>query len=919
MGHVGRNNLAVSPYKDNTYAGRQHQEHRSIGSLYISKTEFQYQVGGYGHNRKENPMRENGIWSQKQNQPSLNTGQSHPWYNVSRFSDSFTQWTESNPSYQGNVQKPTLSGNRNINRTDSWTNRPAYPQQVANTPMLRPSPLGTRPFLCGIPNNNGIRPWPKQVWGGGDRHTVTVPRALQIERFPKVRRLAIQLEQPVRQPLAPPKVNNYVVSKKGSWGEIETGSRSQDTLSTTTHMRGPIVTTYLVPSSVVTIAKPEDTVVEQQHFPPHCQIKSLDTLNESSKSVLVPYPNKPSARTPVFDTENVTVVAFPKLPPPSIKDIAKVSSINSFSNQLVASSFKKPNSLATSDLKITSTTKKMGSIPESYTEKPSTKQLTTVNRTTLTSQPKKLIPFRPNFGQSVASESEDEDLDDEIFECPTSPLIHMSESAVPLIQQALKSTAKLSDVMQFSPEINNSNKGKKLAALKEQEKSTWRSSIPSEPFRPSFLPDSSATKGKPPKTKDGKRKAVRRPKNKANSSTDPVEFLFPPTSPIPALQARRSLSHEIDKVMNESLKKTKPTSGVRPLVVLAASIQSPNKGSSEDRAKESICNEASKPKTNTQSYTHLSEHKKANHKDKDPQIHLKMETEQEMTISLKELQKDQTQIMDLAHKHSSNSSVGELQKALRTSGKKDTNRSEKPTFENPINLKRKRTSSTEPASREGRQGKRLKFTKKVGELEPPEFRMNPVAVDLFGSLPKPDSSPHEAVESNLTHSSLEDHKVKVELKQSQKEKRRPVVKSDLVDTSSVDPPPRSNNGLVFLIDGVTAASCIPIFTKRKIRAECFVTRKFKIKKRHTSKGVAFHVHPSVGHQLTYFCARHVTRWKCAPVPMVDAKIRNAHKIFLISKDARFSMLIQSLKADGLDVAVVKERQNLKTLLNFELK
>merc|ERR1712060_139240 len=48
---------------------------------------------------------------------------------------------------------------------------------------------------------------------------------------------------------------------------------------------------------------------------------------------------------------------------------------------------------------------------------------------------------------------------------------------------------------------------------------------------------------------------------------------------------------------------------------------------------------------------------------------------------------------------------------------------------------------------------------------------------------------------------------------------------------AVEEPPRSNNGVIFLIDGATAGNCISTFRKKKMLAEVFVTKKMKMKKK----------------------------------------------------------------------------------------
>jgi len=47
--------------------------------------------------------------------------------------------------------------------------------------------------------------------------------------------------------------------------------------------------------------------------------------------------------------------------------------------------------------------------------------------------------------------------------------------------------------------------------------------------------------------------------------------------------------------------------------------------------------------------------------------------------------------------------------------------------------------------------------------------------------------------------------------------------------------------------------------------------------------------------------------------------RKTHKVYVLTQDPRFSMLLQSLKADGVDVGLIKELANLDTLLESLLK
>merc|ERR1711920_824832 len=126
---------------------------------------------------------------------------------------------------------------------------------------------------------------------------------------------------------------------------------------------------------------------------------------------------------------------------------------------------------------------------------------------------------------------------------------------------------------------------------------------------------------------------------------------------------------------------------------------------------------------------------------------------------------------------------------------------------------------------------------------------------------------------------------------------------------AVEESPRSNNGVIFLIDGATAGNCISTFRKKKMLAEVFVTKKMKMKKK--SEHLHFHINPSIGHQLTYFAARHVARWKRKP----PKGGRKEHKVYVITKDHRFNLLSKALKAEKVDVTFLEELSGLKALLD----
>jgi len=239
-------------------------------------------------------------------------------------------------------------------------------------------------------------------------------------------------------------------------------------------------------------------------------------------------------------------------------------------------------------------------------------------------------------------------------------------------------------------------------------------------------------------------------------------------------------------------------------------------------------------------------------------------------------------------------------KSWQTQGNASTDSSRRVTFNKSSterSRKRKRKPTDTGVTRK-KSGKRSKTRPRTSH----EQRTKIGALDLFGTVEKVEPTPNKSSTSSS---------------QSSSNKKSGAV--EYCPTISLGPLPRSNNGVIFLVDGATAINCLSTFRKMKTLADCFVTKKVKQKKKGLSEYVNYHVHPSVGHKLTYFCARHTDRWKCPPAPKHNPKNRSGHKIFVISKDPRFSMLIKSLKADGVDVTLVDELSKIKGVIESELK
>jgi len=521
-------------------------------------------------------------------------------------------------------------------------------------------------------------------------------------------------------------------------------------------------------------------------------------------------------------------------------------------------------------------------------------------------EPTDVVPLRPNFGNRSTKKAKKDDFEEDMFNCPTSPLIHMSESCVPLIQRALKSAAPTidhnNDLGRYSPDMSMSGDEANSSHNGSESKDPWTSPLPSEPLRPNFTSASQKTLSTS-MAADGQRKAVRRPRRRSDHPSKHVEYLFPPTSPVPALNMR---PQRLDNVSVVKLKQ--PLVGARPLVLLDSISQSPPEASSDTGLKEVVKSRTNKPKFSTTSYVHLSEQQQAINQKGD---------KCRSGLDNSELSSRVAQPVSESEQKSVLSSVaGGLENALKTL-EKASNIQQESKGGNSKRPKRKLSGSSKQLHGGDKAVKRLKVSSKSEQMEL-DFKLNPVALDLFGSLPN--SRSNDSSKPKDSTSLLRNDQAKVALSSIARDlEQLSQGDSPTIRKRKKDPPPRSNNGVVFLIDGVTAGSCISLFKKKKAIAECFVTKKLRQKKNSSPESVAYHVHPSVGHQLTYFCARHVARWKL-PTPYVgDAKGRSEYKVFVITKDSRFSMLMMSLKEDGVDVALVKDLSNLRTLLDSLVK
>jgi len=552
--------------------------------------------------------------------------------------------------------------------------------------------------------------------------------------------------------------------------------------------------------------------------------------------------------------------------------------------------------------------------------------------------------FRPSFGKSSKLDIEDEDNIKDIFSCPTSPLIHMSESSVPLIQKALKSAAQRSGMDtkeytregSYSPEIDWTGDVRMDKSSSKEEKGSSKTeswnSLPSSapaPLRPSFkaVSQSSESNQAINQTAQGQRKAVRRPKRKTEEPDKEKANKAPP---------------KLKQVKNAPR-------GARPLVLLGSLQDGPTKR--EAGSKKHSSDNSNKSKPIESAYVHLSEKQgKAKAKLKEdgevttPDLDSVYNSEwlntnsaatskstrkeakrrkkarnqaknQRHTIKRLQLKRNIILVPEIANRSPSPPkniiTAGGLESALKAIGEAGTilqpseaeNRQPSNSSGGEKTNKRKRRDSS--LSGDPLAAQRSAKRQKASDQGDSNFKVNPVAMGLFGSLQEKTAQKGESgsVSMNGTQG-----------RYNQATQHKNIAFVNLVEDPensppAVEEPPRSNNGVIFLIDGATAGNCISTFRKKKMLADVFVTKKMKMKKK--SEHLNFHINPSIGHQLTYFAARHVARWKRKP----PKGGRKEHKVYVITKDHRFNLLSKALKAEKVDVTFLEELSGLKALLD----
>merc|ERR1719419_736276 len=330
----------------------------------------------------------------------------------------------------------------------------------------------------------------------------------------------------------------------------------------------------------------------------------------------------------------------------------------------------------------------------------------------------------------------------------------MSESCVPLIQRALKSAAPTvaqGPVGRYSPDMIMSDDELNPMQSKNVSNSKWVSSLPSQPFRPSFAPTPKPKTGNLSIAKDGQRKAVRRPRRKPTQSQKKVEYLFPPTSPVPALQIRQPRPIQSVKTLPQtrpiqspktsqqthSTRSKQPPKGARPLVLLDTISQSPEKATLPQRGmKEQGNDSTNKPKSQSPNYVHLSEQREL--------IELKLNKGESnkakgnpaggLDKAFKEPKRKTASVA--VPEPESNSSAGSLENALKVLGEKDNIPCEDAKEIKNKRQKRKLSDSSKQVSEKERVGKRAKVTFETNKKEVQEINVNPDGLELFDSLHK---------------------------------------------------------------------------------------------------------------------------------------------------------------------------------------
>lgn len=801
--------------------------------------------------------------------------------------------------------------------------------QAVNRPQ--PQVRGKAPIFYSHPNSINTSGTPKADYSSECKNNSLVPVANQKGGTLGWDRRSRQTEQPVKPP--PHHLQDNSTSNRSR--PVVQESRVANLAPTRQRMRRPIVTTFPSAPTVKVSPKTDGHSKPSQPQPQH-QVKPVSQKLKPPKASTLRFRQHRALTSTLACKQKPTEPSIPKNiePEPIGSDVPRTTRFSQTKPTFPANPQPAANtSSVTKPTNVSSTSNK-----ESRKGQALLKQKPSDDNQSANEAPKKIVPFQPNFGKKANDDKteKEDDIDDSIFNCPTSPLIHMSESCVPLIQRALKSAAPTvaqGPVGRYSPDMIMSDDELKPMQSKDVSNGKWVSSLPSQPFRPSFAPTPKPKTGKLSMAKDGQRKAVRRPRRKSTQSQKKVEYLFPPTSPVPALQMRQprpiqsvktlpqTLPIQAPKTSNKthSTRLKQPPKGARPLVLLDTISLSPEKGTLPQKGKEQGNDSTNKPKSQSPSYVHLSEQRelidlKVN---KGGSNIAKSKPTGGLNKAFKEPKRKTASVA--VPEPESNSSAGSLENALKVLGEKDNISCEDVKEMKNKRQKRKLSDSSKQISEKERVGKRAKVTFETDKKEVQEINVNPDGLELFDSLQKSSTSAGDTAKTNGSTTNKQ-VKSSASLNLAETPEKQPPEKTITIPISYLEPAPRSNNGVVFLIDGVTAGSCISIFRKRKTIAECFVTKKIKQKKKNSSDSVTFHVNPSVGHQLTYFCARHVARWKLAPPGSVqDENARTQHKVFVVTKDPRFSMLIKSLKADGVDAALVKELPNVRTLLESLVK